>query len=56
MKLYTYRNKNKADELLLSITKNTDTRMTEVRTDPQENLELIMSKPAETFPFKPPLN
>ena len=47
--------KNETEDLLLSIIKNCETIIEQTHTKPQEPLEFKMTKPRETFPFKPPI-
>ena len=47
--------KNETEDLLLSITKNCETLIKQIHTKPQETLEIKMTKPRETFHFKPPI-
>ena len=49
------RPKNETEDLLLSITKNCETLIEQTHTKPQATLEFKMTKPKETFHFKPPL-
>ena len=55
MNLYMIQPKNKTEDLLLSITKNCETLIQQTHTKPQEALEFKMTKPRETFHFKPPI-
>ena len=45
----------KLDDLLLSITKNSDTPIEQTKSKTQETLEFKMTKPKETFHFNPPI-
>ena len=47
--------KNETD-LLLSITKNSETLVKQFHTKPQQTLEFRPTKPRETFPFNPPIS
>ena len=55
MNLIMIRPKNETEELFLSITKNCETLIDQTHRIPEETLEFKMSKPRETFHFKPPL-
>ena len=44
------------NELLLFLTKQTDTLNKQIKSRPQETLELKMNKQMETFCFSPPIN
>ena len=55
MNLNTIQPKNKIEDLLLSITKNCQTLFEQTHTKSQETLEFKMTKPRETFHFKPPI-
>ena len=55
MNLNMIQPKNETEDLLLSITKNCETLIQQTHTKPQETLEFKMSKPRETFHFKPPI-
>ena len=50
------RPKNQTEDLLLSITKNFDTVIEPTRGKAEETLEFKMTKPKETFHFKPPIS
>ena len=49
------RPKNETEDLLLSITKNCETLIEQTHRKPDETLEFKMTKPRETFHFKPPI-
>ena len=49
------RPKNESEDLLLSITKNCETLIHQIRTIPEETLEFKMIKPRETFLLNPPI-
>ena len=49
------RPKNQTEDLLLSITKNCETLIRQTHRKPEETLEFKMTKPRETFHFKPPI-
>ena len=53
MNLNTIRPKNETENLLLSITKNCGTLIEQTHRKAEETLELQMTKPTETFYFKP---
>ena len=55
MILNIIRPKNETENLLLSITKNCETLIEQTHTKSQETLEFKMTKPRETFHFKPPI-
>ena len=55
MNLNMIRPKNETEELLLSITKNFESLIEQTHTNSQETLEFKMTKPRETFYFKPPI-
>ena len=44
------------NELLLSITKNTDTLIEQTKSRPHETLEFKLNKQMKTFSFSPPRN
>ena len=48
------RPKNETEDLLLSITKNCETLIDQTHRKAEETLEYKMTKPTETFHFKPP--
>ena len=48
------RPKNQTEDLLLSITKNCEMLIRQTHRKPEETLEFKMTKPRETFHFKPP--
>ena len=47
--------KNETEDLLLSITKNSETLIEQTHRKAEETLEFKMIKPKETFHFKPPI-
>ena len=47
--------KNETKDLLLTITKNWETLIKQIRRKPEETLEFRMTKPRETFHFNPPI-
>ena len=47
------RPKNETEDLLLSMTKNCKTLIEQTHRKPEETLEFKMTKPTETFHFKP---
>ena len=47
--------KNETEDLLLSITKNCETLIEQTHRKAEETLEFKMTKPRETFHFKPPI-
>ena len=47
------RPKNETEDLLLSITKNCETLIEQIHRKPEETLEFQLTKPTETFHFKP---
>ena len=49
------RPKNETEDLLLSVTKNCETKIEQTHTKPQETLEFKMIKPRQTFHFNPPI-
>ena len=49
------RPKNKTEDLLLSITKNCEVLIEQTHRKPEEFLDLKMTKPRQTFHFKPPI-
>ena len=53
MNLNMIRPKNETEDLLLSITKNCETLIKQTHRKAEETLELKMTKPTETFHFKP---
>ena len=55
MNLNMIQPKNETEDLLLSITKNCETLIQQTHTKPQETLVFKMTKPRETFHFKPPI-
>ena len=50
------RPKNETENLLLSITKNCETLIKQTHRKAEETLEFKMTKPKETFHFKPPIS
>ena len=50
------RPKNETEDLLLSITKNRQTLIEQTHRKAEETLEFEMTKPKETFHFKPPIS
>ena len=56
MNLNMIRPKNETEELLLSITKSCETLVEQTHTKTQETLEFRMTKPKETFHFKPQIS
>ena len=55
MNLNMVRPKNETEDLLLSLTKNCETLTEQTHTKSQETLEFKITKPKETFHFKPPI-
>ena len=55
MNLNMIQPKNKTEDLLLSITKNCETLIEQTHRKPEETPEFKMTKPKETFHFKPPI-
>ena len=55
MNLKMIRPKNETEDLLLSITKNCETLFEQTHRKPEETIEFKMTKPRETFHFKPPI-
>ena len=55
MNLNMIQPKNETENLLLSITKNCETLIEQTHRKPDEALEFKMTKPIETFHFKPPV-
>ena len=49
------RPKNETQDLLLSITRNCETLIEQTHTKAQETFKFKMTKPKETFHFKPPI-
>ena len=47
--------KNETEDLLLSTTKNSETRIEQPQTKPEETLKFKMIKPRESFRFNPPI-
>ena len=47
--------KNETEDLLLSITKNSETLIRQTHRKPQQTLEFKMTKPRETFHSDPPI-
>ena len=56
MNLNMIQPKNETECLLLSITKNCETLIDQIKTHPQETLEFKIIKPRETFHFKTPIH
>ena len=56
MNLNMIRSKNETEDLLLSITKNCETLIDQTHRKAEEALEFKMTKPKETFHFKPPIS
>ena len=50
------RPKNETEDLLLSITKNCETLIKQTHTKQQKALEIKLTKPTETFSFKPSIS
>ena len=55
MNLNMIRPKNETENLLLTITKNCETLIEQTHRKAEETLEFKMTKPKETFHFKPPI-
>ena len=55
MNLNMIRAKNETEDLLLSITKNCETLIEQTHRKAEDTLEFKMTKPKETFHFKPPI-
>ena len=55
MNLNMIRPKNQTEDLLLSITKNCEKLVNQTHRKTEETLEFKMTKPRETFHFKPPI-
>ena len=55
MNLNMIRPKNETEDLLLSITKNSETLIEQTHKKAEETLEFKMIKPRETIHFKPPI-
>ena len=55
MNLNMIQPKNQTEDFLLSITKNCETLIKQTHRKAEEKLEFKMSKPRETFHFKPPI-
>ena len=55
MNLNLSRPKNETEDLLLSITKNCETLIEQTHRKAEKTLEFRMTKPRETFHFKPPI-
>ena len=55
MNLNMIQRKNQKQNLLLSITKNSETLIKQTHRKAEETLEFKMIKPRETFHFKPPI-
>ena len=56
MNLNMIRPKNETEDLLLTITKNCETLIEQTHRKPEECLEFKMTRPNETFHFKPPIS
>ena len=56
MNLNMIRFKNETEDLLLSTTKNCQTLIERTHRKAEETLEFKMTKPKETFHFKPPFS
>ena len=54
MNLKMIRPKNETEDLLLSITENCESAITQTHRKAEETLEFTLTKPKETFPFKTP--
>ena len=50
------RPKNQTEDLLLSKTKNCETLIEQTHRKPEETLDFKMTKPKQTFLFKPPIS
>ena len=48
--------KNKTEDLLLSITKNSETLIKQTDRKAQKTLEFKITKPRKTFSFNPPIS
>ena len=48
--------RNKTEDSLLSITKNSETLVKQIHTKPPETLEFRLIQSSETFSFKPPIS
>ena len=55
MNLNMIRTKIETEDLLLSISKNCETLIDQTHRKAEETLEFKMTKPRETFHFKPPI-
>ena len=55
MNLNMIRPKNETEDLLLSITKNSETLIKQTHRKPEETMEFKMSRSRQTFHFKPPI-
>ena len=55
MNLKMVRPKNETDDLLLSITKKCETIIKQTHRKAEDTLEFKLTKPRETFSFKPPI-
>ena len=55
MNLNMIKPKNPTEDLLLSITKNFETLIEQTHRKTEETLDFKMTKPRETFHFKPPI-
>ena len=56
MNLNTIRPENEIKDLLLSITKNCQTLYDQTHRKAEETLEFKMTRPKESFHFKPPIS
>ena len=56
MNLDMIRLKKETEELLLTITKNCETLIDQTHRKAEDTLEFKMTKPKETFHFKPPIS
>ena len=56
MNLNIIRPKNQTEDLLLSITKNCETLIDQTHRKAEETLQFKMTRPKETFHFKPPIS
>ena len=55
MKLGMIQPRNETDDLLLSISKNCETLVTQTHRKAEETLEFKLTKSRETFHFNPPI-
>ena len=56
MNLNTIRSENETEEILLLITKSCETLTDQTHKKAEETLEFKMTRPKETFHFKPPIS